>query len=140
MRRASSHNRRDASSAQPRKMGAQSIPRSSHMSARQHQPFQLEESTIDELHAAIRAGSITCVGIVEHYLKRARAFNGPSSMLVTSDGKPVPAARGTVRAGKPLEFPAQTIPASNIYPDLDRYAGLPLEFGRMQPTASDPSV
>lgn len=102
--------------------------------------FQLEESTIDELHAAIRAGEITCVGIVEHYLRRARAFNGPSSMLVTRDGKPVPAAKGTERAGKPIEFPTSTIAASTIYPDLDRYDGPPLEYGRMQPTASDPSV
>src|SRR4051812_48353027 len=104
------------------------------------QSFQLEESTIDELHAAIRAGSITCVGIVEHYLKRARAFNGPSSMLVTRGGKPVAPAAGTVRGGKRLEFPAQTIPASKIYPDLDKYDGLPLEFGRMESTASDPAV
>ncbi|MGH7094384.1 MAG: amidase family protein, partial [Stellaceae bacterium] len=27
-----------------------------------------------------------------------------------------------------------------IYPELDRYRGTPLEFGRMEPTASDPSV
>ena len=36
-------------------------------------PFRLEEATIDELHAAIRAGEATCVGIVRHYLDaRAR--------------------------------------------------------------------
>src|SRR3954463_2799953 len=102
--------------------------------------FQLEESTIDELHAAIKAGTITCVGVVEHYLKRVRAFNGPSSMLVTRDGSPIPPAHGTVRGGKPLEFPTDTMPASKIFPDLDKYRGAPLEFGRMEPTASDPSV
>ena len=50
------------------------------------QPFCLEEATIDELHAAIKSGQITCVGVVRHYLKRVRAFNGAASMLVTADG------------------------------------------------------
>ena len=27
-----------------------------------------------------------------------------------------------------------------LFPDLDRYQGPPLEYGRMEPTASDPSV
>ncbi len=29
--------------------------------------FRLEEATIDELHAAIRAGETTLVQVVEHY-------------------------------------------------------------------------
>ena len=33
----------------------------------QKTPFRLEEATIDELHAAIKAGEITCVQIVQHY-------------------------------------------------------------------------
>ena len=48
------------------------------------QPFQLEEATIDQLHAAIRAGDITCVEVVQRYIDRARAYNGVCSMLVTS--------------------------------------------------------
>jgi hypothetical protein len=28
-------------------------------------PFRLEEATIDELHAAIRAGQTTCVEVVQ---------------------------------------------------------------------------
>lgn len=102
--------------------------------------FQLEEATIAEMHAAIVAGEITCVGIVEHYIARARAMNGVASMLVTADGKPVPPAKGAVRVGKPLEFPTETVPVSEIYPDLEKYAGKPLELGRMEPTASDPDV
>jgi hypothetical protein len=31
--------------------------------------FRLEEATIDDLHAAIRAGEITCVQVVQHYLE-----------------------------------------------------------------------
>ena len=104
------------------------------------EPFVLEEATIDELHAAIRAGQITCVEIVQHYIERARAYNGVCSLLVTEDGAPVPEATGTVRAGAPLRFPTETVKASKILPDLDKYKGPPLEFGRMEPTASDPSV
>jgi hypothetical protein len=109
-------------------------------SDRSNKTFQLEEATIDELQQAIRDGKITCVQIVQHYLARARAYNGVCSVLVTEDGKPVPQAPGTVRAGSPLKFPTETVKASTLLPDLDRYEGPPLEFGRMEPTASDPSV
>jgi amidase len=102
--------------------------------------FRLEEATIDELHAAIRAGQTTCVAVVEHYLARVRAFNGVSSALVTEDGAPVPEATGTVRAQMPLKFPTQTVKASTLLPDLDKYKGPPLEYGRMEPTASDTTV
>ncbi|HET9689135.1 MAG TPA: amidase family protein, partial [Pseudolabrys sp.] len=103
-------------------------------------PFRLEEATIDEMHAAIRAGEITCVQIVQHYIDRARAFNGVASALVTEDGAPVPQAMGTVRAGAPLPFPTGTVKASTVFPDLDRYKGKPIEYGRMEATASDPTV
>lgn len=110
------------------------------MSSRVEQKFQLEEATIDEMHAAIKAGAITVRQIVQHYIDRARAFNGVASMLVTADGAPVVPAPGTVRAGAPLVFPTETVAVSSILPDLDRYQGPPLEYGRMEPTASDPSV
>jgi amidase len=102
--------------------------------------FRLEEATIDELHAAIKAGKTTCVAIVRHYLARVRAFNGVASMLVTKDGAAIAEAKGTVRGGAPLRFPTQTVKASDLLPDLDQYKGPPLEFGRMEATASDPSV
>jgi amidase len=102
--------------------------------------FSVVEATIAQLHAAIQSGEITCVDIVQQYIDRARAYNGVASMLVTPDGAPVPEATGTIRAGEPLRFPTQTIKASEIYPDLDQYEGKPLEFGRMEPTKSDPSV
>jgi amidase len=102
--------------------------------------FQLEEATIAQMHAAIRAGQITCVGIVDHYIARARAYNGVASRLVTADGAPVAAATGAMRAGAPLQFPTDTVPVSAIYPDLDKYEGKPLELGRMEATRSDASV
>src|SRR4051812_48340662 len=103
-------------------------------------PFQLEEATIADLHAAIRAGATTCVAVVEHYVARARAFNGVASRLVTRDGAPVPAATGATRAEAALRFPTETVPVARIFPELDQYRGPPLELGRMAPTASDPTV
>ena len=102
--------------------------------------FRLEEATIDDLHAAIRAGAMTCVEIVERYIERARAFNGVASRLVTADGAPVLPVIGAVRAGAPLRFPTDTVRASTLFPDLDTYTGTPLEYGRVERTASDPSA
>jgi amidase len=102
--------------------------------------FRLEEATIDELHEAIRSGETTCQATVEHYIARVRAFNGVASMLVTEDGAPVPEATGTVRGGQPLRFPTATVKAATILPDLDKYKGPPIEYGRMEATASNPSV
>src|SRR6266446_3822570 len=103
-------------------------------------PFRLEEATIDELHEAIKAGRTTCVAVVQYYIERARAYNGVASVLVTEDGAPVLAAAGAVRAMAPLRFPTETVKAATILPDLDKYRGPPLEFGRMEPTASDDAV
>src|SRR5712671_2554447 len=103
-------------------------------------PFCLEEATIDDLHAAIRAGETSCVEVVKHYSARVRAYNGVASALVTEDGAPVAPATGTVRAATSLRFPTETIKASTFLPDLDKYKGPPLEYGRMEATASDPGV
>ncbi|HVH73384.1 MAG TPA: amidase family protein [Stellaceae bacterium] len=102
--------------------------------------FRLEEATIAQLHAAIRAGETTCLDVVRLYLDRVRAYNGVASLLVTPDGEPVEAPPGTVRAGAPLAFPAETVAAAAIFPDLDKYEGPPLEWGRMEKTASDSEV
>jgi hypothetical protein len=104
------------------------------------QEFCLEEATIDDLHRAIKSGRTTCVAVVQHYIDRVRAYNGVASELVTKDGGTIPEATGTVRAGVPLRFPTRTVKASEILPDLDKYKGPPLEYGRMEATASDPSV
>lgn len=104
------------------------------------EPFHLEEATIPGLHAAIQSGQTTCVDVIQEYIDRAKAYNGVCTALITEDGAPIPEATGAVRAGSPLKFPTQTVAASTILPDLDQYAGLPMEFGRMEPTISDPSV
>jgi Asp-tRNA(Asn)/Glu-tRNA(Gln) amidotransferase A subunit family amidase len=42
--------------------------------------FRVEETTIAEVHAAMRAGALTCRGLVEQYLRRIDAYdkNGPA--------------------------------------------------------------
>ncbi len=102
--------------------------------------FQLEEATIADVHRAIQQGQITCRGLVQAYVDRAKAYNGVSDRLVTRDGAPIPAAPGTVRAGSPLKFPTETVAISTLLPNFDQYAGPPIEFGRMEATASDPDV
>ena len=102
--------------------------------------FQLEEATIADLHAAIREERTTVTAVVQGYLARVRAYNGVASRLVTQDGGPAPEAKGVVRAGAALRFPTETVPASTILPDLDRYQGPPIEYGRMETTASKPDV
>ncbi|MBX9846198.1 MAG: hypothetical protein K2Z80_30780 [Xanthobacteraceae bacterium] len=102
--------------------------------------FQLEEATIADLHAAIREGRTTVAEVVQRYLARVHAYNGVASLLVTPDGAPVAEAEGVVRAGQPLRFPKETVRASTILPDLDKYKGPPIEYGRMEATASKPDA
>jgi amidase len=102
--------------------------------------FQVEEATIADIQAAIKSGQTTCKGVVQRYIDRAKAYNGVCTALITKDGASIKPGKGYVRAGKPLLFPTKTVKASTIFPDLDQYQGLPLEYGRMEPTVSDPSV
>jgi amidase len=102
--------------------------------------FELEEASIDSIHAAISSGATTCKAVVEGYIARARAYNGMCSALVTPDGAKVKAVKGAVRAGAPLKFPTSTVAISKLVPDFDKYKGLPPDYGRMEPTMSDPSV
>ncbi len=104
------------------------------------QAFRLEEATIDDLHRAIRSGATTVTAVVQGYLARARAYNGVASVLVTADGAAVAEATGVVRAGAALKFPRETVKASTILPDLDKYKGPPIEYGRMEANASKPDV
>ena len=106
----------------------------------QQSRFHLQEATIDDLHRAIQNGQITCRGLVQLYVNRAKAYNGVPDVLVTKDGAPIPPAPGVVRAGAPLKFPTETVAISTLLPNFDQYAGPPIEFGRMEPTASDPAV
>ena len=108
--------------------------------ARRPGRFVLEEATIDDLHAAIRAGRTTVVAVVQRYLARVRAYNGVASALVTQDGAPVAASerRGAGRRSAQvpdrdrhgLDDPARSRqvpgPAARIRP----HGGDRLEAGR----------
>ena len=58
--------------------------------------FHLEEATIEDVHRAIRDGRITCRGLVQLYINRAKAYNGVSNVLVTKGGEAIPPAPGVV--------------------------------------------
>jgi amidase len=102
--------------------------------------FHLEEATIDGIHVAIQQKQLTCQGLVQAYINRARAYNGVCTALVTADGKNVAAGKGKFYAGVQTTFPTRTVSVSSVLPNIDQYKGLPIEYGRMETTRSDPSV
>lgn len=102
--------------------------------------FRIEEASIQRIQAAIQSGETTCRKVVQAYIDRAKAYNGICTEPVTKDGAPAQSRLGMVRAGSPLRFSSETVPISRILPDFDKYKGLPIEYGRLDPTMSDPSV
>src|SRR5262249_54789832 len=102
--------------------------------------FRVEEASITDIQNAIRAGKTTCREVVQSYLDRVKAYNGVCTALLTPDGKPIPSSSGMVRGGEPIQYPTNTVAASTVFPNLDQYKGLPLEFGRMIQSVSDPKV
>jgi amidase len=102
--------------------------------------FQVEEATIEGIHNAIKSGQITCTNVVRAYIARAKTYNGVCTRLVTANGADIKPTKGYIRAGSPLIFPTKTVKAATIFPDLAEYKGLPLDYGRMERTVSDPSV
>ena len=106
----------------------------------QAEEFHLQEATIDSIQSAIRSGETTCKHVVEQYIARARSYNGMCTRLVTPAGQSIPAAKGAIRAGVPIKFPTQTLALPKLVPDWDHYKGLVPDYGRMESTASDPSV
>ena len=61
------------------------------LAAQSQQPppaaFQIEEATIAQIHAAMKAGRLTCRGLVEQYLRRIEAYdkNGPALNAIVVD-------------------------------------------------------
>src|SRR4051812_36839940 len=98
----------------------------------QEAPFHLMEATIPDVHRAIREGQITCRGLVEAYLNRAKAYNGVCNQLVTEEN-------ASTFLPNYAEYKAAVM-ATLDRPDNDPGKTRPIEFGRMEPTASDPAV
>jgi Asp-tRNA(Asn)/Glu-tRNA(Gln) amidotransferase A subunit family amidase len=102
--------------------------------------FRIEEASIKDVQNAIRAGRTTCQRVVQAYIERAKAYNGPCTALVTADGNPIPASQGMVRAGAPIIYPTKTVAAFTVFPNYEQFAGPSLDLGRMEPSISDPAV
>ena len=90
------------------------------------------EATIPDVHRAIREGQITCSGLVEAYIKRANAYNGTCNRLITEEN---------VSDVLPnySEYKSAVEATANLR-DSDPAKTLPIEFGRMEATSSDPAV
>src|SRR5690349_9963165 len=82
--------------------------------------FHIEEASITDIQSAIKSGQITCQGVVEAYLTRAKAYNGVCTALVTKDGAAMSPLKGVVRAGAPIEFPTKTVPVSSVLPNYSQ--------------------
>jgi amidase len=100
----------------------------------------LVETSIDDIQDAIRAGKTTCKQVVEGFVARAKAYNGICTKLVTENGQKIVKVAGTMRNGAPLSFPTETLAVTKLVPDYAKYTGPKPDFGRMEPTMSDPSV
>jgi amidase len=94
--------------------------------------FHLEEATIAQVHAAIKSGQISCQGLVQAYINRARAYNGLGTQLVTEDMAP-----GIFPHYD--EYKAAVLATTDLEPGDPRKT-VPLEFGRWEFTATDPTV
>ena len=80
--------------------------------------FRLEEARIEDIHRAIKSRQITCEQLVQAYINRIRAYDG---MCVT-----------------PVN-PNDANDPKNLFPDVAKYTGTPLQPGVMQATVSDPA-
>jgi amidase len=94
--------------------------------------FHLLEASIDDIHRGIREGQVTCGTIVQGYVNRARAYNGVSNKLVTEDLAPTVLPNYS-------EYKAAVLASEKLSAGDPRKTP-PIEFGRMEPTASDPAV
>jgi amidase len=94
--------------------------------------FRLEEATIADVHRGIQTGQITCAGLVRAYVARARAYNGTCNQLVTE-------ANASQYLPDYADYKA-AVAATVSLPPGDPHKTLPIEFGRMEATASDPAV
>lgn len=80
--------------------------------------FRLEEARIEDIHRAIKSRQITCEKLVQAYINRIRAYDGMCVAPVNPNDANDP---------------------QNLFPDVAKYTGTPLQPGVMQATVSDPT-
>ena len=83
----------------------------------------------------------TCKEVVEAYIARASAYNGICTMPVTDGRRDSPEGprRGPRRRAGDVSHRDRWRSTSS-FPDFENYAGFRPDYGRMEPTMSDPSV
>jgi hypothetical protein len=102
--------------------------------------FQLQEATIDDIHKGIRSGETTCKQVIEGYVARAKAYNGICSMPVTADGAEAHQGAGG-RARRRADQVSDRVGGDRQgRPRVRHTPAIRPDYGRMEPTASDPSV
>src|SRR5260370_2955867 len=79
-------------------------------------PFRVEETTIAQIHGAMKAGGLTCRALVDAYLRRIDAYdkNGPSLnaiVLVNPDARALPDELDRRFAQSRLTGPRHCLPA-----------------------------
>lgn len=95
--------------------------------------FELEETTIAVIHAALRAGETTCVGLLDAYLARIDAYDrhGPAlnSVVTVNPTARDEAARldAAFSASGQLQGPLHGVPI--VVKDQAETAGIPTAFG-----------
>ena len=80
--------------------------------------FRLEEARIEDIHRAIKSRQITCEKLVQAHINRIRAYDGMCVAPVNPNDPNDP---------------------NNLFPDVAKYTGTPLQPGVMQATISDPA-
>ncbi|MEO7085731.1 MAG: amidase family protein [Gemmatimonadaceae bacterium] len=112
--------------------------------ARAQAPFRVDETTIADVHAAIRAGTLTCHALVQAYLKRIDAYDkqGPAINAITVVN---PAALATAdsldkrfAANRQLVGPLHCIPM--LVKDNFQTIGLQTAAGNLALKGYEPSV
>lgn len=98
------------------------------------EPFEVHEATIASVHAAMKAGSLTCAGLVRAYLRRIEAFdkNGPainSLILVNPSAEREAAELDRCFAASGLTGPLHCVPV--IVKDNFETAGLTTTNGAL---------
>lgn len=95
--------------------------------------FTLEETTIADIHVALRAGELTCVGLVDAYLARIDAYdrNGPAlnSIVTVNPTARDEAARLDAAFSASGQFEGALYGVPIVVKDQAETAGIPTAFG-----------